>query len=130
CREGLIAEQAASRMWDRDATFWGGDEARQRSVGNRLGWLDIASKMREAVPELQRFAAQVHADGFADAVLLGMGGSSLAPEVLRQSFPPRDGWPRLHVLDTTDPATIRAVVDRIDPARTLFFVSSKSGTTI
>ena len=77
-----------------------------------------------------RFVLGRYEDGFRDAVLLGMGGSSLAPEVLRRSFGTRDGWPALHVLDTTDPATIRAVVDRIAPARTLFFVSSKSGTTI
>lgn len=128
----LVAEAAADRVWRRDVTFWGGDAARQRSVANRLGWLDVASLMRERVAEIEAFASKVKADGFADAVLLGMGGSSLAPEVLRQSIAAhvRDGWPTLHVLDTTDPATILAVSDNIDPARTLFFVSSKSGTTI
>ncbi len=128
----LVADKACDRIWERDATFWGGDGERQRSVANRLGWLDVASQMRERVPELEAFAAQVKADGFSDAVLLGMGGSSLAPEVLRQSIADhvRDGSPRLHVLDTTDPATILAVSEHVDPARTLFFVSSKSGTTI
>ncbi len=129
---GLVAGEAAERVWRRDVTFWGGDAARQRSVANRLGWLDVASQMRERVAEIQAFAGQVKSDGFTGAVLLGMGGSSLASEVLRQSIAAhvRDGWPTLHVLDTTDPATILAVSDHIDLARTLFFVSSKSGTTI
>ncbi len=128
----LVATHAADRIWRRDATFWGGDAARQASVANRLGWLDVAQQMRERAGEIEAFAAQVKAEGFTDALLLGMGGSSLAPEVLRQSIADhaRDGWPRLHVLDTTDPATILAVSERIDPSRTLFFVSSKSGTTI
>ena len=128
----LVVDDAGGRIWRRDVAFWGGDDARQRSVANRLGWLEVASQMREKVAEIEAFASNVRADGFTDAVLLGMGGSSLAPEVLRQSVAEhgRDGWPRLHVLDTTDPATILAVSDNIDPARTLFFVSSKSGTTI
>jgi transaldolase/glucose-6-phosphate isomerase len=128
----LVADKACDRIWERDATFWGGDGDRQRSVSNRLGWLDVASQMRGRVPELEAFTARVKADGFNDAVLLGMGGSSLAPEVLRQSIADhlRDGAPRLHVLDTTDPATILAVREHVDPARTLFVVSSKSGTTI
>lgn len=128
----LAADHAASRVWERDVAFWGGDGARARSVANRLGWLDVASLMRERVPQIEAFAAQVKADGFTDAVLLGMGGSSLAPEVLRLSIAEhvRGGWPRLHVLDTTVPAAILAVSEHIDPATTLFFVSSKSGTTI
>ncbi len=128
--DALTSARAAERIFARDATFWGGDDARQRSAANRLGWLDVASTMRGRVGELRSIAEQVRADGFADAVLLGMGGSSLAPEVLRRSFGALPGWPRLHVLDTTDPATIDAVARAIDPGRTLFFVSSKSGTTI
>ncbi len=128
----LVAGSAGDRIWRRDVAFWGGDADRQRSVANRLGWLDVASQMRERLGEIKAFAEKVKADGFTDAVLLGMGGSSLAPEVLRQSIAEhvRDGCPRLHVLDTTDPTTILAVSDIIDPAHTLFFVSSKSGTTI
>ncbi|MBI5289365.1 MAG: glucose-6-phosphate isomerase [Chloroflexi bacterium] len=120
------------RVWRRDASFWGGDDARAKSVSNRLGWLDIAAHMRERAGELAQFADQVRADGFRDAVVLGMGGSSLAPEVLRQRIADRgsDGHARLHVLDTTDPATILTTTRAIDPATTLFFVSSKSGTTI
>jgi glucose-6-phosphate isomerase len=126
----LLAAGAPGRIWQRDATFWGGDAARQTSVANRLGWLDVASRMRERADDLRRFAAQVRDDGFKDAVVLGMGGSSLAPEVLRRSIGASEGWPSLHVLDTTDPATIAAVQRQIDPARTLFIVSSKSGTTL
>jgi glucose-6-phosphate isomerase len=128
--ESLVAASAADRIWKRDAGFWGGDAARRESVANRLGWLDVAQQMRADAGALQAFAERICADGFLDAVVLGMGGSSLAPEVMRRSFGVRRGWPRLHVLDTTDPATIRAVLEQIDPARTLFFVSSKSGTTI
>ncbi len=126
----LMTEDAAARIARRDASFWGGDAARQQSVANRLGWLDIASRMRAQAGELAGFTADVRAAGFLDAVVLGMGGSSLAPEVLRLTTAPREGHPRLHVLDTTDPASIRALTAQIDAARTLFFVSSKSGTTI
>ena len=122
------------RVWQRDASFWGGDAARAKSVSNRLGWLDVAVEMRKRADEIAQFAGQVRADGFRDAVVLGMGGSSLAPEVLRQSIADTvrllDPSPKLHVLDTTDPATILGVTRAIDPATTLFFVSSKSGTTI
>ncbi|MBI5285172.1 MAG: glucose-6-phosphate isomerase [Chloroflexi bacterium] len=126
----LDSVRAAARIFARDAAFWGGDDERKRLIADRLGWVDVASYTRERVASLQDFALQVRAAGFRDAVLLGMGGSSLAPEVLRCAFGSRDGWPALHVLDTTDPATIRTVIDQIDPALTLFFVSSKSGTTI
>jgi glucose-6-phosphate isomerase len=130
--DALVATQATQRIWARDAAFWGGDGPRQASVSNRLGWLDVASRMRDRVGDIEAFVADVRAAGFRDAVLLGMGGSSLAPEVLRQSIAgmQRDVAVRLHVLDTTDPATIAAVRDAMDPALTLFFVSSKSGGTI
>ncbi|MDE3095184.1 MAG: glucose-6-phosphate isomerase [Chloroflexota bacterium] len=124
----LADDGAPGRIWQRDATFWGGDAARQASVSNRLGWLEVAAQMRDRVPELRAFGEDVRAQ-FDACVLLGMGGSSLAPEVLRGSIPHPHGWPQLYVLDTTDPATIASVTRRINPARTLFFVSSKSGTT-
>ena len=129
----LVSAEAADRIWRHDASFWGGDAERHASVANRLGWLDVAGVMREHVAAINAFAAQVRADGFADAVLLGMGGSSLAPEVLRQSIAAQTSGAsqvRLHVLDTTNPATIAAVTKQIDPAKTLFFISSKSGTTL
>ncbi len=128
--EALVAANAAERIWKRDATLWGGDAARQRSVANRLGWLDIASTMQNEAPALEAFASEIRNAGFTSAVLLGMGGSSLAPEVLRRSIAPREGYLRLYVLDTTDPETILGVERHVDLAHTLFFVSSKSGGTI
>ena len=121
----LVEGHAASRIFERDAAFWGGDDARRRSVASRLGWLTLASQMQAHAGEFDVFAADVRA-GFDQCVLLGMGGSSLAPEVLARIF----GARRLHVVDTTDPATIADVAGRVNPARTLFFVSSKSGTTV
>ena len=126
----LVSEGAAARIWRRDATFWGGDAARQASAANRLGWLDVPHAMLARVDELTGFAAEVRDAGFTSAVLLGMGGSSLAPEVFRQSIPRDETYPALHVLDTTDPASILSVESQVDLARTLFFVSSKSGGTI
>lgn len=129
----LVEANAANRIWARDASFWGGDDARRASVASRLGWLDVASTMRAHAGEINAFAEKVRADGIVDAVLLGMGGSSLAPEVLRQSIVAQSSsgaQVRLHVLDTTNPATIAAVTQQIDPAKTLCFVSSKSGTTL
>jgi hypothetical protein len=109
------------RLWARDATLWTGrDESRW------LGWLDEPSRTRERVDELDEFARSVWADGFTAAVLLGMGGASLAPQVLRRAY---EG-DRLHVLDTTHPAAVRRVAGSLDPEHTLFVVASKSGTTL
>ncbi|HTZ05648.1 MAG TPA: hypothetical protein VMB53_07820 [Gaiellaceae bacterium] len=109
------------RIWERDPTTWtGADEARW------LGWLDEPSRMRERVRELKEFADGVAADGIDTVVLLGMGGSSLAPEVLRRTF----GATGFHVLDTTHPAAIRALEATLDLDRTLFVSASKSGSTL
>lgn len=109
------------RIWQRDATVWtGGDEAQW------LGWLDEPRRMRERVGELASFAEDVRGDGIETFVLLGMGGSSLAPEVLRRTF----GVEGFHVLDTTHPKAIRALEESIDLERTLFLPASKSGTTL
>src|SRR4029077_7101275 len=94
------------------------------------GWLTIAERMTGEIDELEAFAAQGRDEGVRDVVLLGMGGSSLAPEVLRRAFAPREGHPRLHVLDSTDAATILRVGSAVDLERTLFIVSSKSGGTV
>jgi transaldolase/glucose-6-phosphate isomerase len=111
------------RLWQGDAGLWtGGDAARW------LGWLDAAKGSQVNFAALDALAAA--ARGFDDAVLLGMGGSSLGPEVLGRIFAPHAGFPRLHVLDTSDPAQIGRVAHAIDPARTLFIVSSKSGSTL
>ncbi len=111
-----------------DPTLWG--PAGTPEIANRLGWLTIAERMLGQAADLDAFAEQVSADGLRDAVLLGMGGSSLAPEVLRRCFDSLAGAVRLHVLDSTDAETIAAVGRAIDPRRALFIVSSKSGGTI
>jgi transaldolase / glucose-6-phosphate isomerase len=120
--------RVAQRLRDGDATLWG--PAGAPEIADRLGWLDIAERMLGEVDALEAFAAQARADGVRDVVLLGMGGSSLAPEVLRRSFGHLPEHPRLHVLDSTDAATVLAVERAIEPRSTLFLVSSKSGGTI
>ena len=99
-------------------------------LDDRLGWLTIADKLLEDLPAIREFVRGARDDGLTDVVLLGMGGSSLAPEVFRRSSPPAEGALRLHVLDSTDPQAVQAVADAVDVARTLFIVSSKSGGTI
>ena len=121
-------EQVGKRLRDGDATLWG--EPGTPEIANRLGWLTIAERMLEELDALEDFAREIEQAGFKNIVLLGMGGSSLAPEVLRRSFGHRENHPRLHVLDSTDAATIHAVEEAVTPQSTLFVVSSKSGGTI
>jgi transaldolase / glucose-6-phosphate isomerase len=118
----------ATRLREGDPTLWGSPGAPE--ISNRLGWLTIAERMLSEVSELEAFADLVREQGTRDVVVLGMGGSSLAPEVLRRSFAPVPGRPRLHVLDSTDAAAVRALGESVDAGRTLFLVSSKSGGTI
>jgi transaldolase / glucose-6-phosphate isomerase len=120
--------RVSERLREGDATLWGAQDTPE--VANRLGWLTIAERMLGELGALELFAAEVHDDELEDIVLLGMGGSSLAPEVLRRSFAGREGNVRMHVLDSTDAARIRAVEAAVDLRRTLFIVSSKSGGTI
>jgi glucose-6-phosphate isomerase len=121
-------DEVARRLREGDPKLWGPPGAEE--IADRLGWLTIADRMLDVLDELEVFAEQVSREGLADVVLLGMGGSSLAPEVLRRSFKHRPDRARLHVLDSTDAGAIRAVQEAIDPASTLFIVSSKSGGTI
>ncbi len=118
----------AERLRAEDATLWG--PAGTPEIANRLGWLTIAERMLGDLGAIELFAAEAHDDELEDIVLLGMGGSSLAPEVLRRSFATGHDGPRLHVLDSTDAARIRAIEAAVDLQRTLFVVSSKSGGTI
>lgn len=121
-------KRVAERVRGGDATLWGPPGTPE--IADRLAWLTIARRMLPEVDDLRSFAAEIRAEGVGDVVLLGMGGSSLAAEVLRRSFGDQPGHPRLHVLDSTDPDWIDSVAREIDPARTLFLVSSKSGGTI
>ncbi|MCC7418510.1 MAG: bifunctional transaldolase/phosoglucose isomerase [Acidobacteria bacterium] len=113
------------RLWARDATLWTG-----QGEDRWLGWLGIADDQRADLGPLKAFAEEVTAGGFSQAVLLGMGGSSLCPEVLRATFGTTPGFLDLRVLDSTDPAQIAEVEQAVDLAHTLFIVSSKSGTTL
>ena len=122
------AERAAAGIWRREPSVWSTDPAVQQKIANRLGWMRSPSLMAEAVPRLLEFADRVKRDGFTDVVLLGMGGSSLAPETLRGVLGVAPGWPRFHVLDSTDPAAVIAA--STPPRTTLYLLASKSGTTI
>src|SRR4051795_6413732 len=119
----------ARRVWQKDPTLWGGD-ADTPELADRLGWLTIADRMQEEVDNLRDFARECINDGLTDAVLLGMGGSSLAPEVFRLSFPTANHHLRLHVLDSTEPAAVLATEQAVSLDKTLFVVSSKSGGTV
>jgi transaldolase/glucose-6-phosphate isomerase len=119
------AEGWSRRLWAKDASLWtGADEARW------LDWLEAGQGRPIDLAALQAFQAEVKAGGFAHALLLGMGGSSLGPEVLAQTFGAQAGFPELLVLDSTDPAQIRRIRAQIDPRSTLFIVASKSGSTL
>jgi glucose-6-phosphate isomerase len=105
------------------------DAAHQAEISIRLGWLDVADEMLERLSDMTTFAGEVKRAGFTHALLCGMGGSSLAPEVLRETFGVAKGYLNLAVLDSTDPAAVSSAAERSDPARTLYIVSSKSGGT-
>ncbi|HEX6348048.1 MAG TPA: bifunctional transaldolase/phosoglucose isomerase [Candidatus Dormibacteraeota bacterium] len=123
----LQKEEAPRRLWAKDATLWTKDAAGGREIVERLGWLNVAEKMEGDLPRLRAVAREARA--YSNVVQLGMGGSSLCPDVLRHTFGHVRGHPALHVLDTTDPGSILSLRSRIDPADTLFIVASKSGTT-
>jgi transaldolase/glucose-6-phosphate isomerase len=118
------------RLWKKDSKLWKPDDAaHQAEISIRLGWLDVADEMLERLSDMTTFAGEVKRAGFTHALLCGMGGSSLAPEVLRETFGVAKGYLNLAVLDSTDPAAVSSAAERSDPARTLYIVSSKSGGT-
>jgi transaldolase/glucose-6-phosphate isomerase len=112
----------------RDPALWSDDTSVQKAIANRLGWLDAPDRMIAEVGALKEFAAGVRADGVTDVVLLGMGGSSLAPEVLRAVIGVQPGWPRFTMIDSVNSDHLRSIV--VDPRATLFVLASKSGSTI
>ncbi len=125
---GKIAEgRVVARIWEHDHTVWRQDPA---EIANRLGWLEAPETMKEALGPIEELVDRVRADGYTHALLLGMGGSSLAPEVMRRTFGVKEGYLDLAVLDSTDPAAVLSHARRLDPSKTLFIVSSKSGTTV
>ncbi len=123
----LKNERAIERLWRRDHTLW---RENPKEIADRLGWLDAVEWVRPRLGEIEAFTSELRAGRVQDVVLLGMGGSSLAPEVFRQTFGSAPGHPRLHVLDTTSPAVIRRVTAGLDAERLHVLVASKSGSTI
>jgi transaldolase / glucose-6-phosphate isomerase len=121
-------EKVAQRIWRKDETLWG--EPGTPEIANRLGWLTISEPMLEHAGELEAFVDEVRDEGFTDAALLGMGGSSLGPEVIRRSYGEIPDGLRLHVLDSTDPGAVLELERKLDLEKTIFIVSSKSGGTV
>lgn len=126
----LTDDSFLERLREKDPTLWKKDPDAKRLIRNALGWLTVAAAMEDNRGAIEKFAAGIKEEGFTHAVLLGMGGSSLAPLVLKESFGPVKGYPELIVLDSTDPDAVARTADRVDLERTLFIVSSKSGSTI
>jgi transaldolase/glucose-6-phosphate isomerase len=119
------AKENVRRLWARDASLWTGTDE-----GSWLGWLGITEDQSAHSQRFRSIAEELKREGFTHALLLGMGGSSLCPEVMKLTFGRIDGYPELHVLDSTDPAQIRSFENGVDLAKTLFIVSSKSGSTL
>ncbi len=122
-------ENFLSRIWDKDPTIWSSDR-RTKEITDRLGWLNLPASMKDQVAEVKAFAGKIRDEDYRHVVLLGMGGSSLAPAVFQDTFGNSPHYPELNVLDTTHPAAIKSLRKRIEPLKTLFLVSSKSGTTL
>ena len=127
--ERARTEDWVNRLFARDATLWSTDPRVQASILERLGWLDAPDHFTERTAGLEGFGDAVLEEGYTTAIVAGMGGSSLAPDVLHRTFGSLDGYLALRVLDSTDPAYVAATLDDLDPLRTLVLVASKSGTT-
>jgi glucose-6-phosphate isomerase len=122
-------EAWAERLFARDTSLWTDDDDVAQSIADRLGWLDAPQDFSLRTAALEGFGDGIVEAGFDQAVVMGMGGSSLAPDVLHRTFGTAAGYLDLHILDSTDPAAVSSIVDRLDPLETLWIVASKSGTT-
>jgi len=122
-------EKVNERIWKKDPTIWRKDPQHQAHLADRLGWLDLAYIMQKEIKLLEIFASEIK-NKFKEITLLGMGGSSLAPEVYFKTFGNKDGYPRLTILDSTHPLSVKYIIDSYDLKNTLFIVSSKSGGTV
>jgi glucose-6-phosphate isomerase len=122
----LEQDDIVRRVWNRDRAVWKADD---KEISNRLGWLDAPVTARGDIADMEAFAAVVRAEGLTRAVVLGMGGSSLAPDVFARFFPTISGGLELEILDTTEPGAVAGAAARFELRRTLFLVSSKSGST-
>ena len=125
--EQINNENIVSRIWDFDHTVW---KENPNEISNRLGWLQSPESTLEVIDEVNQFVDQVRAEGFTHALLLGMGGSSLAPEVFRKTFGVKNGYLDLTVLDSTDPGAILNCEKEVDMTKSLFIISTKSGGTV
>ncbi|MFH1569914.1 MAG: glucose-6-phosphate isomerase [Gemmatimonadota bacterium] len=123
----LAGEGVIARLWNRDHTVWKPDPA---EIASRLGWLDCPATMPASLGEIDALVESVRRAGLTHALLLGMGGSSLAPEVFRAVFGAAPGYPDLAVLDSTEPGAVLAVAERLDPRKTLYIPATKSGGTV
>ena len=126
----LAEADAVRRLVDHDATLFSDDVDLRQPILQRLGWTDLAEKAASRIPLAENIASQLRQEGVTEVVLLGMGGSSLAPLVMSEVLGPVDGAPRLHVLDTTSPSAVTRILESVDPAATAFVLASKSGGTI
>ena len=120
-------ERVVDRIWLKDFTVWGNSP---EEISNRLGWLDCIDVTKKSFAEINSFVEEIRNEGFTTALLMGMGGSSLAPEVFRLTFGVKDGYLDLHVLDSTRPEVILDYEKKLDPEKTLYIVSTKSGGTV
>jgi hypothetical protein len=135
--EGVVEEAIAravggrwaSRIWARDTAVWTTDPEIAALIAHRLGWLDAPTAFAAEVAELTAFADEIEREGFTDAIVLGMGGSSLAPEVLSLVYPDQETGLRVQVLDSTHPGAVAAMDASLDLTRTLRIVATKSGST-
>ncbi len=127
--DDLQARNVVSRIWEQDPVLWHEDPTHQSIIRHALGWLSVSERQVRHVSQLRTFADDVKRAGFTHLLLLGMGGSSLCPEVCRMTFGVIPGYPELHVLDSTVPSQVRSFEKTVDLARTLCLVASKSGTT-
>ena len=127
--DDLQAKDFVRRLWAKDPALWHEDPAHQVIIRNALGWLTVSEEQIRDISRLQVFAGEVKTAGFTHILLLGMGGSSLCPEVCRMTFGVISGYPELHVLDSTVPSQVRSFEERVDLERTLCIVASKSGST-
>jgi transaldolase/glucose-6-phosphate isomerase len=126
---GALDADWVTRIWARDTSVWTADAAVADKIANRLGWLDAPARFSDDTDELAAFAAGLRDEGFTAALVCGMGGSSLAPDVLAASLPRGAGSMPVRVLDSTAPAAVREATDASDPGRTVYLIASKSGTT-
>jgi glucose-6-phosphate isomerase len=123
----LLQEDVINRIWKKDHTLWSDDP---NEITNRLAWLNSPAATKNSIKDITDFVEAVKKDGFTNALLLGMGGSSLAPEVFRLTFGVEEGFLDLSVLDSTDPGAAKHFADKLNPEKTLYIVSTKSGGTV